>query len=132
MRVMAIQMEDNLFEEFKELIAESGKTQKAFVIEMIQRELDEHKQQQTTGIEDKENSVKWERENVVQAIDDFITQNNRVPSQKEFRSDNGLPSYKAAQRCLDQSPSEYCKSRIDELQAVAPKQEPNDGFIMSI
>jgi predicted DNA-binding protein len=132
MRVMAIQMEDSLFEEFKVLIEESGKTQKAFVIEMIERELDNHKQQQTAGIEDGENSIKWERESVVKAIDDFVLQNNRAPSQKEFRSDNGLPSYKAAQRCLEQSPSEYCKNRIVELQDTVQEQESDSDFTMGM
>ena len=132
MRVMAIQMEDNLFDEFKALIDESGKTQKAYVIDMVQRELEAHKQQQAENLEDGEQPVKWERENVVQAIDNFLLQNNRIPSQKEFRSENGLPSYKAAQRCLEQSPAEYCKNRFEEIQTATPEQENHEDFSMNM
>lgn len=137
MRVMAIQMEDNLFEEFKGLIEKSGKTQKAYVIDMIQNELDAQKQEQNqeqeVALNDEEKPVKWERENVIQAIDEFLLQNNRIPSQNEFRSDNGLPSYKAAQRYLEQSPAEYCNNRFEELQSATPiKEQCRNDFSMSI
>ncbi|OQB13495.1 MAG: hypothetical protein BWY15_01792 [Firmicutes bacterium ADurb.Bin193] len=111
MRVMAINMEDNLFDELKEHVKENGLTLKEYITDIVRRDLAQQTQQQEATLP----PMKWEKEDVIRAIDDFIEKNDRVPVQKEFKSENGLPSYGAALRCLEQPPSEYCKERFKAL-----------------
>ena len=115
MRVLAINMEDNLFDELKEHVKENGLTLKEYITDIVRRDLVQHTQQQEVFPP----PMKWEKEDVIRAIDDFLERNDRVPVQKEFKSENGLPSYGAAQRCLEQTPSEYCKERFEALSEQA-------------
>ena len=112
MRVMAINMEDNLFDELKEHVKENGLTLKEYITDIVRRDLAQQQEVSTPPI-------KWDKDDVIRAIDDFLEQNNRVPVQKEFKSENGLPSYGTAQRCLMQPPSEYCKERFEALSEQA-------------
>ena len=50
-------------------------------------------------------------------------------SQKEFKNENGLPSYNAAGRALEVSPAEYMKERFDEVMA---EQQEEAGMGMSM
>ena len=72
----------------------------------------------------------WDRAEVMDAIDEFILQNRRIPKQTEFKNENGLPSYGAAGRALDMSPAEYMKERFDELMIGQEEQDP--GMSMSM
>jgi hypothetical protein len=64
------------------------------------------------------------------AIDEFMLQNRRIPRQNEFKNENGLPSYNAAGRALEMSPAEYMKERFDELMIGQEEQDP--GMSMSM
>jgi hypothetical protein len=132
MRVMAINMEDKLFDELKEHIKKNGLTLKAYITDTISKDLDSHKQKQEETPDDAVKQGKWERDDVVKALDNFMAQNNRVPTQKEFRSENGLPSYNAAQRCLEQVPSEYCRLRFEEMQEPEETAGLNEGVMMGM
>ena len=72
----------------------------------------------------------WDRAEVMDAIDDFMLQNRRIPKQTEFKNENGLPSYNAAGRALEMSPAEYMKERFDELMIGQEEQDP--GMSMSM
>lgn len=115
MRVMAINMEDNLFDELKEHVKENGLTLKEYITDIVRCDLAQQTKQQEVSTP----PMKWEKDDVIRAIDDFLERNNRVPVQKEFKSENGLPSYGTAQRCLMQPPSEYCKERFEALSEQA-------------
>lgn len=115
MRVMAINMEDNLFDELKEHVKENGLTLKEYITDIVRCDLAQQTKQQEVSTP----PMKWEKDDVIRAIDDFLERNNRVPVQKEFKSENGLQSYGAAQRCLMQPPSEYCKEWFEALSEQA-------------
>ena len=64
------------------------------------------------------------------AIDEFMLQNRRIPRQTEFKNENGLPSYNAAGRALEMSPAEYMKERFDELMIGQEEQDPGMSVSM--
>ncbi len=86
-------------------------------------ETEETSQPETEQEEDMENEENqtaesnrsWTREDVMDAIKNFIVANERIPVQKEFKLTNGLPSYKAARRALEQSPADYCRECYNAL-----------------
>ncbi len=78
-------MEDDLFDEVKVYVKAQGITTQKYVNEVIERDI--HKQEQVQEPQTKE----WERDEVENAIKQFIQENGRVPSQKEFKNENGLP-----------------------------------------
>lgn len=84
-RVLAVKMEDDLFDEVKVYVKAQGITTQKYVNEVIERDI--HKQEQVQEPQTKE----WERDEVENAIKQFIQENGRVPSQKEFKNENGLP-----------------------------------------
>ena len=51
-----------------------------------------------------------------------MIENGRIPTQKEFKNENGLPSYNAAGRALEVSPAEYMKERFDEVMAEGQEE----------
>lgn len=116
MRVLAVKMEDDLFDEVKAYVKEQGLTTQKYVNKIIERDI--HKQEQAQEPQTKE----WERDEVEHAIKQFIQENGRVPSQKEFKNENGLPSYKAAARCLQDSPAQFAQKYFNETQNTL--QEP--------
>ena len=71
----------------------------------------------------------WGRVEVINALDKFMIENGRIPTQKEFKNENGLPSYNAAGRALEVSPAEYMKERFDEVMA---EQQEEAGMGMSM
>ena len=92
---------------------------------------------QQKAVQDKELDIKhtdglktWDRAEVMDAIDEFMLQNRRIPRQTEFKNENGLPSYNAAGRALEMSPAEYMKERFDELMIGQEEQDP--GMSMSM
>lgn len=127
MRVLAVKMEENLFDELKAHVKKSGLTMQQYVNTTLERDIHSQAQTQT---QDNQPKV-WEKDEVEKAIDAFISQNGRVPRQTEFKNENGLPSYKAAARCLDSSPAQYAQRRMDETGIAEQEQEAED-FSMSM
>ena len=117
-RVLAVQVENELFDEQDKYVGEAGITKQRYISDLIANDL-EQKQQQRQEIEVKQTEDAsqrgWERDDVMKAIDNFIIQNGRAPSQKEYKNENGLPSYGAAGRCLGASPAQYGQRRLEEL-----------------
>lgn len=123
MRVFAVQIDNDLFDAITERVKELGITKRGYIESLTLKELRESQEakqtaQSESGQENKENRNQpkmWDAKEVSEAIDSFIEKNNRIPTQKEFKNENGLPSYKAAGRALEMSPAEYMKERYDEL-----------------
>ncbi len=117
-RVLAVQIDSSLFDELDEYVKGEKISKQQYVSNLIKNDL-EQKQKMNQEIEVKhteESQTKsWEKEDVMKAIDDFIIKNGRVPSQKEYKNENGLPSYGAAGRSLDISPAQYGQQRLNEL-----------------
>ncbi len=117
-RVLAVQIDSSLFDELDEYVKGEKISKQQYVSNLIKNDL-EQKQKMNKEIEVKhteESQTKsWEKEDVMKAIDDFIIKNGRVPSQKEYKNENGLPSYGAAGRSLDISPAQYGQQRLNEL-----------------
>ncbi len=123
-RILALEMDNALFEQLDDYVRNNGLSKKQYVAELIRADLAE-KLKQEQGIKDPEivNAKGWERGDVEEAIKDFILQNGRAPGQKEFRNENGLPSYGAASRALEYSPSQYAKQRAMEILNVGAEEE---------
>lgn len=121
MRVLAVQMSDDLFDKLGEYVKESGVTKQNYINELVRKDIMSHRQSQEVS-----QPKVWDRENVEKAIDDFIKINDRIPSQKEFKNENGLPSYGAAGRCLEESPAQYCQRKFNEIHGIEElePQEP--------
>ena len=123
MRVFAVQIDDDLFDAITERVKELGTTKRGYIESLTLKELRESQEAKQTAQsesdqENKENRNQpkmWDAKEVSEAIDSFIEKNNRIPTQKEFKNENGLPSYKAAGRALEISPAEYMKAKYDEL-----------------
>lgn len=117
-RVLAVQVDNDLFDELDKYVSEAGITKQRYISDLIAGDL-EQKMKQRQEIEVKQTDDiqqrGWEKEDVMKSIDDFIIQNGRVPSQKEYKNENGLPSYGAAARCLETSPAQYGQQRLNEL-----------------
>ena len=110
-------------------------TKQKYVSELISKDISLRMQQK--AVQDKELDIKhtdglktWDRAEVMDAIDEFMLQNRRIPRQTEFKNENGLPSYNAAGRALEMSPAEYMKERFDELMIGQEEQDP--GMSMSM
>lgn len=121
MRVLAVQMSDDLFDKLGEYVKETGVTKQNYINDLVRKDIMNHKQVQEINPQ-----KVWDRENVEKAIDDFIKINDRIPSQKEFKNENGLPSYGAAGRCLEESPAQYCQRKFNEIHGIEETelQEP--------
>ena len=123
MRVFAVQIDDDLFDAITERVKELGTTKRGYIESLTLKELRESQEakpsaQSGSEQENKENRNQpkmWDAKEVSEAIDSFIEKNNRIPTQKEFKNENGRPSYKAAGRALEISPAEYMKAKYDEL-----------------
>lgn len=130
-RVLAVQLENDLFDKLDSHIKEEGITKQRYISDLIANDL-EQKQQQRQEIEVKQvddtQPKGWEKEDVMKAIDDFIVKNGRVPSQKEYKNENGLPSYGAAGRCLEMSPAQYGQQRMSELFYEGLAEQPEENI----
>jgi|GEM_PF-3284566 len=56
-------------------------------------------------------STQWTREGVLQAVEAFVSQNNRIPLAQEFRTQNELPSYMIFCRLVGTTPPDYFMSQ---------------------
>ena len=114
-RVLAVQMDNDLFDELKKHVKEQGMTTVKFINDLIKKELDGIKlEQQQANAPDIQPKM-LNKEDVEKAIDDYIIRNGRVPRQTDYKNENGLPSYGAATRCLEMSAAVYGQQRFDEL-----------------
>lgn len=119
-RVLAVQLDDDLFDKLDEYVKEAKTTKIKYVSELVRTDLEQklqQKQQQEKEIEVEQTDAQkvWDKTEVINAIDSFMQRTGRIPKQTEFKNENGLPSYGAAGRALEGSPAEYMKIRYDEL-----------------
>ena len=133
-RILAVKIDGKLFDKLDEFVEQEGMTKQKYVSELISKDISLRMQQK--AVQSKDLDIKhtdglktWDRAEVMDAIDDFMLQNRRIPKQTEFKNENGLPSYGAASRALDMSPAEYMKERFDELMLG---QEEDQGMGMSM
>lgn len=125
-RILAVEIDNTLFDELDDFVKKNGLSKKQYVAEIIRANLAQSMKQEQEVAEPEITGPKgWDRPEVEKAIDDFILQNGRVPSQKEFKNDNGLPSYGAAARALVEiSPAQYANQRYNEICNI----EQDTGF----
>lgn len=133
-RILAVKIDGKLFDKLDEFVEQEGMTKQKYVSELISKDISLRMQQK--AVQNKDLDIKhtdglktWDRAEVMDAIDDFMLQNRRIPKQTEFKNENGLPSYNAAGRALEVSPAEYMKERFDEVMA---EQQEEAGMGMSM
>lgn len=134
-RVLAVALSNEVFDKLDDFVKEAQVTKKQYVAELIEKDLEQKLQQKQAPV--KEIEVRqapdgqqiWGRVEVINALDKFMIENGRIPTQKEFKNENGLPSYNAAGRALEASPAEYMKERFDEVMA---EQQEEAGMGMSM
>ena len=134
-RILAVKIDGKLFDKLDELVQREGITKQKYMTELISKDITQWMQQKAE--QEKELNIKhtesvktWDRAEVMDAIDDFILQNRRIPKQTEFKNENGLPSYGAAGRALERSPAEYMRERCDEL--LAGLEQEGSGMEMGM
>ena len=134
-RILAVKIDGKLFDKLDEFVEQEGMTKQKYVSELISKDISHRMQQK--AVQNKELDIKhtdglktWDRAEGMDAIDEFMLQNRRIPRQTEFKNENGLPSYNAAGRALEMSPAEYMKERFDELMIGQEEQDP--GMSMSM
>jgi len=124
-RILAVKIDGKLFDKLDEFVCEEGTTKQKYISELISKDISlrmQQKAQMNKELDIKHtDSVKtWDKAEVMNAIDEFMLQNRKIPRQTDFKNENGLPSYGAAGRALEMSPSEYMKERFEEL---VPEQQ---------
>ena len=134
-RVLAVALSNDVFDKLDDYVKEMQVTKKQYVAELIEKDLEQklqQKQEPAKQIEVRQapdGQQIWGRVEVINALDKFMIENGRIPTQKEFKNENGLPSYNAAGRALEVSPAEYMKERFDEVMA---EQQEEAGMGMSM
>lgn len=134
-RILAVGIDSKLFDKIDEIVDQDKISKKKYVTDLITKDISIRMQQKAE--QEKELNIKhtesvktWDRAEVMDAIDDFILQNRRIPKQTEFKNENGLPSYGAAGRALERSPAEYMRERCDEL--LAGLEQEGSGMEMGM
>lgn len=134
-RILAVKLDGKLFDKLDEFVEQEGMTKQKYVSELISKDISLRMQQK--AVQNKELDIKhtdglktWDKAEVMDAIDDFMLQNRRIPRQTDFKNENGLPSYNAAGRALEMSPAEYMKERFDEL--MIGQEEQDQGMNMGM
>ena len=88
-RILAVEIDNTLFDELDDFVKKNGLSKKQYVAEIIRVNLAQSMKQEQEVAEPEITGPKgWDRPKVEKAIDDFILQNGRVPSQKEFKNEN--------------------------------------------
>lgn len=131
-RILAVEIDEALFDRLDEMLDEEHITKKKYISELLSRDLGQRMQlkaQQSENLEIKHTDDRkvWDRAEVIDAIDDFMLKNRRIPKQTEFKNENGLPSYGAAGRAIEMSPAEYMRGRYDELGIDTEQDEIEDN-----
>lgn len=126
-RILAVKIDGKLFDKIDELVEQEGTTKQKYMTDLISKDISQRMQQQAA--QQKELEIKltdgqkvWDRAEVMDAIDNYMLREKRIPRQIDFKNENGLPSYGAAGRALDMSPAEYMKERFEELSIVQESQ----------
>ena len=134
-RILAVKIDGKLFDKLDELVDQENITKQKYVSELISKDIGIRMQQKAE--QEKELDIKhtdgvktWDKSEVMDAIDDFMLQNRRIPKQTEFKNENGLPSYGAAGRALEMSPAEYMRERYDDL--MLSQEEQYEGMGMNM
>lgn len=133
-RILAVEIDSELFDKLDDLVTEEQVSKKKFVSSIIEKAIEERlekKQAKEIVVKQMDGQKTWDRTEVMNAIDKFMIENDRIPSQKEFKNENGLPSYGAAARALQVSPAEYMKDRYAELQDELC-EEQTDGMSINM
>ena len=134
-RVLAVALSNEVFDKLDDFVKEAQVTKKQYVAELIEKDLEQKLQQKKEPAKQIEvrqapdGQQIWGRVEVINALDKFMIENGRIPTQKEFKNENGLPSYNAAGRALEVSPAEYMKERFDEVMAEQ-QEEAEMGMSM--
>ena len=134
-RVLAVALSNDVFDKLDDYVKEMQVTKKQYVADLIEKDLEQklqQKQEPAKQIEVRQapdGQQIWGRVEVINALDKFMIENGRIPTQKEFKNENGLPSYNAAGRALEVSPAEYMKERFDEVMAEG-QEEAGMGMSM--
>lgn len=115
-RILAVSIDNVLFDKLTEYVKSENISKQQYVAETLRNDLAQKlKQKQEIKNPDVTQPKALDKEGVMNAIDSFIIENGRVPGQKEFRNDNGLPSYGAAGRILEMSPAQYANQRLAQI-----------------
>lgn len=115
-RILAVSIDNVLFDRLTEYIKSENISKQQYVAETLRNDLVQKlRQKQEIKSPDVTQPKALDKEGVMNAIDNFIIENGRVPGQKEFRNDNGLPSYGAAGRILEMSPAQYANQRLAQM-----------------
>ena len=136
-RVLAVQVDNDLFDELDKYVSGESITKQKYISNLIAGDLEQkQRQRQEIEVTQTEDALQrgWEKEDVMKAIDAFIIQNGRAPSQKEYKNENGLPSYGAAGRCLETSPAQYGQRRVEKMfyegfTELSEEQEPEEPIM---
>ena len=134
-RVLAVALSNDVFDKLDDYVKEMQVTKKQYVADLIEKDLEQKLQQKQAPV--KEIEVRqapdgqqiWGRVEVINALDKFMIENGRIHTQKEFKNENGHPSYNSGGRALEVSPAEYMKERFDEVMA---EQQEEAGMGMSM
>ena len=131
-RILAVEIDNTLFDKLDKMLETENLTKKKYITELLSKDIGQRmqlKEEQNKNLEIKkfEGIKNWDRAKVMEALDDFMLENRRIPKQTEFKNENGLPSYGAAGRALEMSPAEYMRQRYDELGISSEEIEPEEN-----
>lgn len=131
-RILAVEIDNTLFDKLDKMLETENLTKKKYITELLSKDIGQRmqlKEEQNKNLEIKkfEGIKNWDRAEVMEALDDFMLENRRIPKQTEFKNENGLPSYGAAGRALEMSPAEYMRQRYDELGISSEEIEPEEN-----
>lgn len=131
-RILAVEIDNTLFDKLDKMLETENLTKKKYITELLSKDIGQRmqlKEEQNKNLEIKkfEGIKNWDRAEVMEALDDFMLENRRIPKQTEFKNENGLPSYGAAGRALEMSPAEYMRQRYDELGISSKEIEPEEN-----
>lgn len=131
-RILAVEIDNTLFDKLDKMLETENLTKKKYITELLSKDIGlrmQLKEEQNKNLEIKkfEGIKNWDRAEVMEALDDFMLENRRIPKQTEFKNENGLPSYGAAGRALEMSPAEYMRQRYDELGIGSEEIEPEEN-----
>lgn len=131
-RILAVEIDNTLFDKLDKMLETENLTKKKYITELLSKDIGQRmqlKEEQNKNLEIKkfEGIKNWDRAEVMEALDDFMLENRRIPKQTEFKNENGLLSYGAAGRALEMSPAEYMRQRYDELGISSEEIEPEEN-----
>ena len=131
-RILAVEIDNTLFDKLDKMLETENLTKKKYITELLSKDIGQRmqlKEEQNKNLEIKkfEGIKNWDRAEVMEALDDFMLENRRIPKQPEFKHENGLLSYGAAGRALEMSPAEYMRQRYDELGISSKEIEPEEN-----